>query len=147
MITTIALYFISYLLTLNGFILGSITHYELKEIKQKALIISKVFFILPFILALYYTFDSYLLLLTIFSIILFIVCEYKLKSLQTSIYNIIFAVTFFIFLQIDKFEYFPLLVFALIINNSFKSFSYKEQIIQLLIIIVLFGIITIFIKV
>lgn len=137
---TLTTYLVSYLITLLGFSLGKATKSEHKEIKTNALFFAKAFVFTIYGALLTLTFGDKEFFLIIVAISLYFLGEFKFKQLKELNYLIAFALSFFILKSYNYFEFFPLILFAIIIEHSFKKFSIKEIIYSIIILLLFYTI-------
>lgn len=136
------LYLFSFLTTYLGFILGKITLEEHKQIKDKVLVLSDVLKLIFYIFAIYFSKDFNLIYLFGFMFLLFIASKYFKNEKLVKIHDIsLLALSIFAFSVLDEKIYIILLiVFAIIFENSFRKFNWKEELGHIALYLVIYGV-------
>ncbi|MCA9495353.1 MAG: hypothetical protein KC589_00275 [Nanoarchaeota archaeon] len=136
---TLYLYFLTYLLTLSGFLLGKATKEEHDEIKITVQSIS-ILLISSFYLILFYLFYNTKIFFILLLFLIIFLLSFKIK-LFFPFHNILILALSFILLNSyyggDYLAFILIMIFTMILFNSFKNFKFKEEIYS----IILFGII------
>ena len=138
MVASFLIFITSYCITLFGFFLGRATTSEHKEIKEKALFFAKAFMFIVYSSILFLSYGTGYFFLSVLAICLFFIEEFKLPQLKEFNYLFTFSLSYFIFLKSQYLELFPLVLFAMILEHSFKKFVLKEILYSLVLLVLLF---------
>ncbi len=137
MINFIYVFFLSYLFTLFGFLLGNATKEEHKEIKTKVLLFSEILFIFYYLIIVnLFSGNTILILILGVLFILHLIAKYILKStdLQEFYYLLILAISLIGFYKysISNIYYILILIIVILLENSMKTFVLRKEIYSLI---------------
>ncbi len=131
------IYFFSFVLTYVGFLLGKSTKEEHEEIQKTALLYSQLLKIVYFIMLFLLFYKNLLLEFVLITIFGFeIMSEYaKNKDFTRFVDILLFSVSLILFLnyRMEFIAMFIILIFIMIIKNSFHNFVLKEEIYSIII--------------
>lgn len=137
------LYFFSYFLTYVGFLLGSSTQDEHKEIKKTTLKISEIIkFIYFLLLIVVFHLNLVIVMLIVVLLGLYLFNKFSFKNIEfkklLEIFLLGMSVLMFIEYIPDMIGLVLILMFALIIDKSFEKFHLKESIYSMVIYIIIY---------
>jgi hypothetical protein len=139
-----ALYISSFFLSQLGFLLGKSTLAEHKEIKKYTLFTSECFKLLFYASLVYLFYDSYLIILFLILFAFHIISKRYNNSDLLNFHNILLLSLSLLLIYKSYLFLVLILIFSIIIENSFREFRLKEELYSLIfyvIIYLLFGII------
>lgn len=136
----IYLFFVPYLLTYLGFLLGKLTDYELEELKKKIDIFSKILFLIFYSFVFFWVSVNerifVLLLMFLFILVYFHIGKYH------SLHDMVAYIVSMLLLAnspVVNFSILFIFVFALMIRNSLNKFSLQKEIIIITILLLFYG--------
>ena len=137
MINFIYVFFLSYLFTLFGFLLGNSTKEEHKEIKSKVLLFAEVLFIFYYLIIVnIFSENTILILILGVLFILHLIAKYMLKmpDLQEFYYLLILAISLIGFYKYSSLNmyYILILIVVIMLENSMKTFILRKEIYSLI---------------
>lgn len=139
MVNLLISFFLSYILTLSGYLLGKSTKEEHSEIKSKILFFRDVL-VYVFYLSMFYVFrDSVWIFFIIILLFLFLLGRYVRKEIKEFHDIAVFSALILLFnLEFEHLYLFILIVWTLILEKSLENFIIKKEIYSLVALAIIY---------